>query len=542
MPDRPTLRDVVRDWLPDQPQFDLTSEAWIDVAAPDGTDPRRIGLHDVLTGAHTMRIDGSARGPLWVHATHRLLIALTYLVHAHDPDHPWKDVAGGHAPLPSAAVDAALGQLVDHMWLHHPHTPFLQDLTVLDLMDGKAHSDADEALLRSTDPFWSLLPDVPSKSNTAWFGRAHELAAPDEADAACALLVRHYFALPGNEAPNRAAGGKRSEGGATGLTSNGRSYATVAGPTLAATLARNLLGDWTDTIRPDSPTFLQQPHALARNVEPLNPLWTYTASAAATILIPAPSLADGYRVVRTPAPYAKDAAKALSGAMAANDPHTLRVAPKSPGQPYSYVKLTTAGADLDLVRRFYTDLVATSELYAPTLLGTRALAHGHVGRDVDVLVIDGAGSSTGPRIAATATFQPPTGTLTIDPQRASRYLEIANKVSGASGSASSRVGWRIYLVLSPETAAPKPDWLYPTCHEHLAGAVEHILRDVLRVCADPTQPLPAALDAGQKAAVTGAALDVFDRLVAPYTSRPATVPHMVRQRRALTFDLDRVWS
>jgi hypothetical protein len=228
--------------------------------------------------------------------------------------------------------------------------------------------------------------------------------------------------------------------------------------------------------------------------------------------------------------------------MSANDPHALRVDPKTAGQPYSHVGLSTAGSELDLVRRFFKDLVEQSALHAPTLLGPRALAYGPAGRDVDVFVIDGAGSSMGPRIAATGLFQPPSGTLTIDRERASRYLEISNRVAGAAGSASSKVGWHLYLVLSPSKAAPKPDWLYPTCQEHLSSAIEHVLRDVLKACADPSQPLPAGLNDKQKAAVKRAALAVFDRLVAPHADRPAAVPHVVRQRRDLTFDLDRLWS
>jgi hypothetical protein len=542
MADRPTLREAIGGRLPARPTFDLSTEAWIDVAAPDGADPRRLSLREVLASAHTLKIDGSARGLLWVHATHRLLIALSYLVHAQQPDHPWGEVAAGGAPLPSDAIDAVLERLADHLWLHHPHTPFLQDLSVLDVMDATAHPDADKTLTGSSDPFWSLLPDVPSKSNTAWFGRAHELPAPDDADAACALLVRHCFALPGNEAPNHAAQGKTSKGGATGLTHHGRSFVTIAGPTLAATLVRNLLADWIDEIGTDTPTFFEQPHALARNLQPLNRLWIYTASAAATVLIPAPGLPDGYRVVRTPVPFAREAAKTLAATMSANDPHGLRVDAKTAGQPYSHVGLSAAGSDLDLVRRFYKDLVNQSALYAPTLLGRHALAYGRVGRDVDVLVIDGAGSSMGPRIAVTATFKPPAGTLTIVPERASGYLEIADKISGASGSASNRVAWRTYLVFSPDAAAPKPAWLYPTCHEQMAGAVERILRAVLTVCADPTRPLPDGLDDPQKAEVTAAALAVFDRLVAPHAARPAAVPHVVVQRRALTLDLDKLWS
>lgn len=513
------------------------------MSGPDRSSPRRVGLREVLTDAHLLRIDGSARGPLWVHSTHRLLIALAYLVYAHDPDHPWDEVSEGRAPLPPDAIDATLRRLADHLWLHHPDTPFLQQLGVLDLMDGTANKDPLRALQSSTDPFWSLLPDVPSKSNTAWFGRAHERPAPDAADAACAVLVRHYFALPGNEAPNRAAEGKSSKGGATGLTHRGRSFVTIAGPTLAATLARNLLADWTDLIGPSTPTFLEQPDQLARHAAPLNPLWTYTASAAATVLIPTPDLPDGYRVVRTPALYGPAATAALKTVIADNDPHALRVDAKTAGQPYSYVGLSTSGNDLDLTRRFYRDLVDQSSLHAPTLLAPHALVgETRAGRDVDVLVIDGAGGAMGPRIAATATFHPPSGAFTIDRDRAAAYLEIANRVSAASGSASNRVGWHVYLVLSPEQAAPAPGWLYPTCHERVAGAVEHVLRGILKRCADPHQPLPDALDDTQKATVNQAALDVFDQIVAPYAGRPSSLPHVITQRRALRSDLTRLWS
>jgi hypothetical protein len=543
MPEIPTLRDFLRGWLPTVPQCDLSVQPWIDVCAPDGREPRRISLREVLSDAHELRLDGAERGPLWVHATHRFLIALTYQLHAHDPDHPWEAVGAGQAPLPAVAIDRVLARLANRLWLHHPDTPFLQNLAVLEHMDAKAHKDPQVALELSTDPFWSLLPEVPSKSNTAWFGRAHDTDAPDEADAAAALLMRHYFALPGNEAPNRQAGTKTSKGGATGLTHNGRSFVTITGPNLASTLTRNLLTEWLDVITPDTPTFLDEPDALAANISPINPLWTYTASAAATVLVPTPHHPDRYRVVRTPVGYSKDtAAKTLAGTMARNDPHALRVDPKTAGQPHSHVKLTTAGSDLDLVRRFCRDIVDQSALHSPTLLGRRALAYGHAGRDVDVLVIDGAGSSMGPRIAATAMLRPPAGTLTIVPERASRYLELANQVSGTSGAASHRIARRIHLVLSPDASAPRPAWLYPTCDEQLAGAAEDVLRELLKVCAEPGQPLPAGLEPSQRAAVTAAALSVFDRLVAPHGHRPAKVPQVVRQRQALANDLNRLWS
>lgn len=537
-----TLRRLVSDWLPDRPMFNLAVEPWIDVVAPDGTDPRRVGLGDLLTHGHELRLDASARGWLWAHAAHRMLIAFTYLIRAHQPDYPWDQVAAGRRPLPTEAINATLKRFADHLWLHHPATPFLQELSVLDLMSGRSHKNVETAVHNCTDPFWAMLPDVPSKTNTAWFGRADERETPDAADAACALLIRHYFALPGNEAPNRVSGGKTSKGGATGLTHRGRSFVTVAAPTLAATLARNLLSAWIDVVEWETPTFFEQPQELARNVQPVNALWVYTASLAATVLIPVPDDPDAFRVVRTPAPFSKEATHSLADIMAANDPHALRVDPKTAGQPFSHVSLTTAGSDLDLVRRFYRDLVNQSALHPPTVLEPHALAYGTPGSDVDVLVIDGAGSSMGPRVAATASFVPPTGTLTIDPLRASRYLEIADKISFASGSASRKVAWHVYLVLSPDRAAPKPPWLNQICDERLASAVENVLLQVLKLCADPAKQLPAAIDDAQKNLVRDATLDVFDRLVAPHAVRPATVRHVVRQRHALIRDLARLWS
>lgn len=548
-PTKPTLRTVVADWVPTRPAYNLADEPWIDVTDLRSGSDAQVGLRDALHHADTFQLDGNPRGHLWEHATHRFLIALTYLLHAHAPNHPWGKVADGTAPLPADAIDTVLDRLADHLWLHHPTRPFLQDPSVLDVIDGKPHKDPLKALQNNTGEFWSLLPHVPSNTNTAWFARAEQWPAPTAADAANALLLRHYFAMPGNETPNRGAAGKTTKGGVTYMTHNGRSFATVVGPNLAATLTRNLLDDWVDTIGPDTPTFFEQPHTVGPNLQPTNPLWAYTATGAATVLLPTPQLAAPYRAIRTPVPHGKQTSEALAETMRSNDPHSLRVDPRDKNGARSYLQLSTAGSDLHLVRRFYDDLVNQSALHQPCVLSPRALAYGNAGRDVQILVLDGAGNSMAPRVRASAVFRPPAGVFTTNPDRMARYLELTNRVSGDKASASSKVAYRVSQVLTSGNAPGRLSarhklhpWLAPACDEHLTAATEPVLRDLLHRCIDPDQPLPDELNDTQRAAVTGTALEVFDQLVAPYTDRPTAVAHQVQQRNLLRRDLNQLWS
>lgn len=541
-----TLAEIAAPFLPDEPTFDLTSEPWIDVADPDGTNPRRVGLHEALVCAHDLRLDDSARGPLWTHAITRLLVAMTYLVRAAGPDASWDDVAAGRTGLPTAHIDAMLYRLSDHLWLHHPDTPFLQAPTALHTMREKAHHDPTTELDRATDPFWTLLPDVPSKSNTAWFGRAEDQSPPDAADAAAALLVRHYFALPGNEKPNPAVGNGRralrSEGGATGLTHHGRSFAMIAGPTLATVLVRNLLHEWVRNISPTTPTFIEAPAAVNANIAPSpNPLWTYTASCAATVLIPALHDPGRYRVVRTPAPIPNAMAKTVSELAAMSDPHALRVEAKTPGEPHSHVRLSTDGSDLDLVRQYFRDLATTGSLKGPSVLIPRALAHHPPhGREVDVLVIKGAGGATGPRIGATATYRPPAGVMELDLERVRWYLHWADLFLGGRGKAATLVGTHALNAMSPAGNEPETRRraIHTSARQALAVAIEDVLRDLLKTASDPTATMPTDLPATHRSHVRNAALATYDALVEPHRHRPAAVPNVVIHRRRLRARLD----
>lgn len=541
MPDQ-TLADVTRPFLPTQPTFDLAREAWLDVCAPDGSRPERVGLEHLLGRAHELVLDDAARGPLWKHAIQRLLIALTYLIRARTPEHGWDEVAAGTAALPADGIRLVLDRFADHLWLHHPDTPFLQDLTVLGAMTAPARSTRDDDvawLVKGTDPFWTLLPDVPSKSNTAWFGRDDERPRQTQADAAAGLLVRHYVAMPGNEGRNRLAGGGRSEGGATGLTHNGRSFATVAGPTLAAMLARNLLGEWVRITTPDTPTYLDDRDVASALADP-HPLWAYTASCAATVLVPVADEPHGYRVVRTPVPVGKALAKRLAAVSSAGDPHGLRVDAKTKGQPYSHVSLSAEGSDLDLVRKVYGDLVR-SPLHAPSVLGERSLAHLRTARrDVDVLVIDGAGGATGPRIGGTASFAPPTGTFDADPDRMGWFLDLANQLLGGKDAAATQVGTAVLRVLAPEGNAPKGKRtaVYATARHDLSVAVEPVLRDLLKTAIGGGD-LPDRFPPVHVATVVDSALAVFGQLVAPHQQRPAAVPLIVQQEHRLRANLRR---
>lgn len=537
MPDR-TLADLAAPFLPDEPRWHLATEPWIDVTWT-GADADAVGLGDALRGAHDLALAGSNRGALTTHAVFRLLSNVGYKLFAHSPDEKrWGEVADGRSPLPPEAVDAVLEQLHDLLWLWHPSRPFLQHQPVLASMSPKPHKDDVVALVRSTDPIWAIFPDVPSKSNTEWFRRAAEQPSLTDADIANAVVTRHVFGLPGNEASNHGAGGNRSEGGVAGLTHHGRSLVTITGNTLAQTIARNLVLPIARELAPDVPTFIEEPDEPTAAISSRNAVWMMFASCAATVVVPVPDDPDGYRVVRTPMPWPKEITAAVKETRADDDPHTLRVDAKTKGERRSYLSLPAAGNDLDLVRKFHSDLVASgSPLHPPSVLGEHTTYRG-ASDEVEVLVIAGAGSSTGPRIETVTRFTPPTSSFATNQvdRRMVRYLDLADSICSKKGAMSRRVGWRARLAIDPQSGRAPSGW-YERCDTAMSSATEPLLRELLTQCLDGDRELPSKLSDAQRSRAMEAGIELFDELTAPHQNRPTAVPHIIRQRGLLSAEL-----
>lgn len=522
----------------DKPWFDLASEPWVDVVAAANHERDTVSLRDLLTRAHLHRLDDSRVGALGVHGLHRLLIAFTYLLHAHRPDHDWQRVATGRAGLPTDAITWLLARFADRLWLQHPTTPFLQRPCVLALMPlsaantRKATNDRWGALVASTHPYWTLLPHVPAKTNPSWFNRDFELPTPTPADAANALVMRHYFALPGNEAPNTRAGTKTSKGGATGMTPWGRSYLLLEGATLTQTLARNLLSDWLGRITPGTPTFWEAPDAVSENLS--NPLWTYAASGAATVLIRVPTDVDrtGFRVVRTPAPISKDAAKVLKEAMVANDPHTLRIPPSSPSRSdRTYVTFSPDAHPLAHVRHFHAKVTDRASLHRPCLLSPHATRYGVRGAALAGLHLSGGGNASNPTVTGMSTTHDSTDRYLLEPDRATAFVTLADRIVGRSRSAASRTAYHIRTAIRADRS--QLTWITSTVRTDLYVATERIIDELLTRCAEPDRTPPDTVPDDLWQEVRQASMTVYDDIARRFEALPAVRARILEQRNEL---------
>jgi len=528
------LTDLLGPRLPSEPTFDLAVEPWIAVTAPDGSAPRRAGLREVLRLAHELRFDTGVYGPMHAHAMIRWTTAMAYVLHHHRPDpQAWKRISAAAAPLPTANTDELLDRLAGHLWLHHPTTPFMQDLTVLDHMASKAHTDPARQLDDATHPYWTLLPDIPSKSNAAWFNRSEDLPAPGHTDIANHLLTNHYWSLPGNLAPNSGAGGKTSVGGPTGMTNNGRTYVHLDAGTVAATMAANLEATIAAAL-PNRPTFFwEDPGGLFQHHD--DPLWAYTASGVSVVLVPAPHDPAGHRVVRTPRPYsrtrsAKDSrdsqADVLKERMIAGDPHTLRTDSSTKGQTRSYPRLF-ATTPVGLARLFHSKIRDLAALHEPCLLRRHAQIAVSGQQRVVITQVEGAGSSTGPLVKDAATIRVDPSMLELQSWQAARFIAYANALLRTKGA----VGVQLSNALGRVAGTTRPDWVYDHAHEQITGVAEQVLEGCLIAChaATSQEELPNLFPEKDQTDLRAAALAAFDQTAIRLGSGPRHTARTVEQ-------------
>ena len=149
---------------------------WIPVIYLDG---RRgtLALQPLLEQAHLIRTM-NAEAVVWA-GLMRFLPGVTALVARQDPRADFE--VWGTDGMPQAAIDAALDEVGEHLWLRHPDTPFLQDSA---LKPGK----------EGNDPEWLLF--APAKNSKAWWGKDGDTKHRDAgtpARIAQGLVVAWFF-------------------------------------------------------------------------------------------------------------------------------------------------------------------------------------------------------------------------------------------------------------------------------------------------------------------------------------------------------------
>ncbi|AXV09903.1 hypothetical protein DVS28_b0133 (plasmid) [Euzebya pacifica] len=524
------LHDRIVGLLPATPTYNLTVERWIPVIGPDGPDT--VGLAGLLDRAHRLDLDDAGHGPLWRHSMERLLIGIGHLIAQAAPGHDWAAVANSGLPLPADGATSVLARLADRLWLHHPTSPFLQRLDVLSHMDDKP----DKPIVEVTDPFWALLPDVPSKSNSAWFNRADPDAKTGPADAANALLVRHTWAVPGNETKN-GVGKARSEGGSAGQGANDLTHLTIGGPTVAATIARNLIGDWVDR---GQRLWFENPAGAVGVLaaDDPDPLWLYTATTASTVLIP---MFGGYRVVRSPMPEPPEVAKQLGTTLKANNPHTVRFTSVD-GKTTPTLRLPVPSCGSDLLRRYHSRLAGGRPL-TPSVLDLRGLHVRPARRPmVRALIVIGAGQAAGARVGDVAVAASELADLTLPAPAAVRFAELARIIFGPSPSVRSRTATAISTVRGADGEDDRKQIRASVEHD-LTVAADAVVFRLLSACRrNADGDLPDRIPVPDSRLLIDTALGCFDRHVAPLTHRPATAATAVVQRRRLVRHLTRLLS
>lgn len=307
-----------------EPRFDLLTEPWLPVTFNDGT-VTQIGLVEAFCEGHRIA-DIVEPDPLERYALTRFLIAESYLLVDALAGHDWRSTARSGAPLPADRVREWFKGQNDRFWLFHPTTPFMQDPSI-------------RSAVTVTNPkklhrYPVLLPHVPSGTNEVW--KYEQEAAGDAglsfAEAARALVVRHFGAVPGNEMS------ARYTGGATKYVMGGLIPTTASGHTAthallrSATLLQTVLSNHVKTVSADTGKVLcwQDPNPL--NVR--STLWAYTASHAAAYL----AEPDDDRVrtlLRSPRAADPQVWKKVMLDVRDGDPHTLRYPRKNrkPSEP-----------------------------------------------------------------------------------------------------------------------------------------------------------------------------------------------------------------
>lgn len=510
----------------EEPHFDLASEPWIPVVFSGGDEERMVSLSTLVDEAH--RLSLSFADPMVEHAMLRFLLAGSHLSFT-DPSSrgSWTQVPSG-APIPSAAVLEGLRRVAGSFWLFHPDRPFFQEPGLLSAMSES----------QTLKPARALFPYVPEGSNPDWFNR--DIREPGLGMLASGLLLRHFFALPGNETPNLVLGGKRSEGGSAQLSHNGRSFVSYAGGTLASTLAGNLVDDWAVSSG-SCVAFRESPTDPVAHID--DPLYLYSSSGAASLLVRDP--AGAVLLAKTPALLSKQQAKLLSEAVKLNDPHALRTPPRSAAAgEFSHLVLSPDSHQFANMRKMFdysagrgvSELVGTSLLKRHTRLLPAATSN------IRILNVSGAGSSTAAMVgSASASTADPASVRMIaaEGERAEAMAALLARVGGSSESARSHVTYRVVSALrSPGLR----DAMRQKAETPLWNRMEDLVANVVeRVSTSPEDSAfeAAMLTQEEQHRFVDAGLEVYD-LLCGSAARLRDTSDIHRNRIALRRSLWRV--
>ncbi|WP_168929491.1 type I-E CRISPR-associated protein Cse1/CasA [Nocardioides sp. GY 10113] len=497
------------------PRHNLAEIAWIPVTTADGKYAE-LSLAEALLNGHEYAGLACA-DPLEYAALSRYLIALTYLVHAHDPARGWHAVGLGKAPFPRHAVDAVLGRLADHLWLFHPTTPFLQQPRLRDAVTNAATLRGGE--FDPAEVFHNVGALTPGGSG-GWFTRTRAVGQLSPAQCARALVIRHFMSPHGNEmfvrCPERVT---RMSSGGVGFTSVGASTQFFrTGPTLAATLAVNLVQEIVDDCA--GQTFFEAPEP----VGPPSRLWLYTFSTAATYLIEPDRDEPVWYTLRGRHPYAASAQKALlttakhadphvvwaQGAKASTDPKKLILDPNL----HQYDNLAHALA-----------LTAKATPLENVVTGRRPIQppREHA-RGTTAICLKTSGATMGPQIASAARISWEASGLVAPKRQRLIMLGLLRRIGGASGSLSSILGYQVRQVVdggrrdpSDITGGDRDRGLVSLARGDLFDELDDFLRRALAEVLDGsrTTDLPAAAEVTELVAAT---LTVFERRCAPFSN------------------------
>lgn len=344
MPSPADARREIRD-AHATPTFDLVTEPWLPVIRTDG-DIEKVSLSNLLRQAHLIT-DLVEPDPLTRAATRRFLQGLVadLVRRADDMDAlDWSKLHASNSGFPEHLVEETLTAHHDHLWLWHPHTPFLQDMRL-----------ADALVTVDTVPIQDIAPELPSATTATWFVKPGDrvFSTPVSSTQVIGwLLTRWWYALPGNTAAVATSDGTVVANHGGGAFSEGIATLTHAWRIDATSLFRTLLRNLTTETAEGGP-------GTCAWMDPNRPtptedrLYLATTTATATLL----AARDGSTgavtgVLRGPIPIDKEVLKHHRDLALNSDPHRVKIVA---GKKQRVLRVTPASQRTELLRQFYRD-------------------------------------------------------------------------------------------------------------------------------------------------------------------------------------------
>ena len=212
------------------PRHDLRELPWLRVHAVEGE--ARLGLRRTLLEAHRIR-ELADPDPLVRAAQYYFLQTLMPCVLRRLAGDAEEEELEGlcRDGLPKEAVEGALEELSDRLWLVHPEHPFMQEPRYA---ETKPNGDA-----------LAINPAVPGKDTKLWFGSNRERGPLEPEDAPGALMAYWWFSPNSNTRPSIGDEQLRAPGSVIGSsTANSGIRVHYRGDSLLETLLRNTRRSW----------------------------------------------------------------------------------------------------------------------------------------------------------------------------------------------------------------------------------------------------------------------------------------------------------